>query len=210
MPWVEVYIVYEKWSGLRFLQKYLHFSWDLLIIYRGVPFACPGSIPIPVVRARVLQSYPFLTDDSPGGRARNKVPGLRPTQRPGVPSCTSRTHFSAGQISQQVPQVLMASWEQIPSVSGIKTLFILPAPTPVAPCAKSSSRLVLPHSFPVCSPFLRVSQGWTLWLAALDFRLMHRCFSPSLTNTCYANLRLAWFSLKTRTLLVCSDHSVNS
>ena len=76
MAWVEVYIVYEKWSGLRFLQKYLHFSWDLVLINRGVPFACPGSILLPLVRAWVLQSYPFLMDGSPGGLSRNKVPGL--------------------------------------------------------------------------------------------------------------------------------------
>lgn len=100
----------------------------------------------------VSESYPFLTDDSLVGLSR-KVPGLPLANKKARSSVIPSEHPSLQQESQTKCPKHWGRGESRFTQSVVRKRLLAPtAQTPMAVWSKSSSRLVLPHSFLVCSP----------------------------------------------------------
>lgn len=99
----------------------------------------------------VSESYPFLTDDLLVYQGRC-LAFPWPTKRPGSPVIPSE-HPSLQQESQtKCPKHWGRGESRFTQSVVRKTLLVPTAQTPMAVWSKSSSRLVPPHGFPVCSP----------------------------------------------------------
>lgn len=150
--WVEVYSLW-KVKEAEIFTEILHFSGDLLLNDRWVLFACPGSYPLPLGRASEFQK---ATPSSLmtvllvyQGRC---LAFPWPTKRPGSPVIPSE-HPSLQQESQtKCPKHWGRGESRFTQSVVRKTLLVPTAQPPMAVWSKSSSRLVLPHGFPVCSP----------------------------------------------------------